>query len=81
MCFCERHIRVQAEEGGGWGGGGWVKEGWDGSGQSPVFTRAAELSGSQFFHVFFLTGSWPVLSKYLWTSASCVAGRQGWYLL
>lgn len=35
----------------------------------------------QLFHLFFFAGSWPVASKYLWMSSSCVAGRQGWYLL
>lgn len=40
-----------------------------------------QFDSFQFFHLFFFVGSWPVASKYLWMSSSCVLGRQGWYLL
>ncbi|KAG5837677.1 hypothetical protein ANANG_G00241980 [Anguilla anguilla] len=34
-----------------------------------------------FLALPFLAGSWPVASRCLLTSSSCVLGRQGWYLL
>lgn len=45
------------------------------------FKMLGGCSTFQLFHLFFLAGSCPVASKYLWTRSSCVAGRQGWYLL
>lgn len=45
------------------------------------FKKLGGCSTFQLFHLFFLAGSCPVDSKYLWTRSSCVAGRQAWYLL
>lgn len=61
------------------------KDGWEDGGGTNVtvghFKKLGGCSTFQLFHLFFLAGSCPVASKYLWTRSSCVAGRQGWYLL